>query len=78
MSHFKFDTDDLVYVNSRHGVVTGKKLKDADPHYDVEFENGSVIEYPEDKLIRRYPHCRVCNRRISSGDMCQFCKESRE
>ena len=68
--------NDLVYVDGRAGkIVTIHLFKKT---YEVQFNKSkSIIEYPEEKVKRRYLHCKNCNRKIKGKPADNLCKSCR-
>ena len=69
----EFKKNDLVYVNGLKGIITD--IRPENDQYLIKFMNDKERWYPEQKLIRRYPHCEKCNRRMSSRNkLCKYCR----
>ena len=64
---------DLVYVDGRAGKVA--QIHPNKKTYDIQIINsGNVIEYPEEKVKRRYLHCKECNRLLRERPKDKLCK----
>lgn len=73
---YMFKIGTLTYVDGRPGKVIN--IHPQKNTYEIQFDSSkSIIEYSEEKVKRRFLHCKNCNRKLKGKPADNLCKSCR-